>query len=65
MIDINQTARYIIVATLIVTNQQECRGRSPLPGFGARASGRCNSGLPKNSFSFFAAVGGMKETADY
>jgi predicted glycosyltransferase len=27
-------------------------GRSPLPGFGARASGGCNSGLPKNSLFF-------------
>jgi len=34
MIDINQTARYIIVATIIVTDQQECRGHSPLSGFG-------------------------------
>src|SRR6266702_6862694 len=28
--------------------------RSPLPGFGARASGGCNSGLPKNSFSLLS-----------
>ena len=25
---------------------QECRGQSPLPGYGARASGGCNSGFP-------------------
>jgi len=43
MIDNNQAEGYII---------QECRGRSPLPGFGVS---------PKNSFSFFAAVGGMKK----
>ena len=34
MIDNNEAERYIIVVvTTIVTNQQECRGRNPLPGF--------------------------------
>src|SRR2546428_12945030 len=35
---------------LFCSQNQECRGRSPLPGCGARASGGCNSGLPQISF---------------
>jgi len=53
MIDINQTARYIIVATFIGTDQQECRGHSPLPGFGVS---------PKTSS--FAVAGGEKKKTD-
>ena len=57
MIDNNEAERYIIiVVTTIVTNQQECRGRNPLPGFGVS---------PKTPFTPPAAVGGMKEVTDY
>jgi hypothetical protein len=35
MIDNNEAERYIIIEVIIIlTIQQECRGRSPLPGFG-------------------------------
>jgi hypothetical protein len=50
MIDNNEAKSYIIVVILIVMNQQECRGRSPLPGFGVS---------PKTSS--FAAAGGTKK----
>src|SRR6266702_6164087 len=38
------------LVSFFVSQNQECRGRSPLPGCGARASGGCNSGLPQISF---------------
>jgi len=36
----------------ILSIGKECRGRSPLPGFGVS---------PKNPFSFFAAAGGKRK----
>ena len=54
--EVTATAAHACARDVIVSSiQQECRGRSPLPGFGVS---------PKNLlFPFFAAVGGMKELA--
>ena len=43
----------------------ECRGHSPLPGFGARASGGCNSGLPKTSTLLSRLLAGVQRAQPF
>ena len=56
MIDNNEAERYIIVVTTILTIQQECRGRSPLTGFGAAHPGDAEARPEKLLFNYSAGV---------
>jgi hypothetical protein len=53
MIDNNEVESCIIIVIILVADQQECRGRSPLAGFGV------------SPITSLFAAGGKKKIADY